>query len=312
MRTRIVVMGLILAGLSAFGAGTASAQSRTWVSGVGDDNNDCSRTTPCKTWAGALAKTAVGGEIDALDPGGFGSVTITSAITLDGGAGVASVLASGTNGITISAGASDVVTLRNLSFNGVGAGLSGIRFQSGAALHVEHCVIMNFTQSGIDFAPSGASRLTAVDTIATNNAVNGIRVDPQSGGSAKVLLARVTLSNNGGGFRADSTASGAGAINATVTDSETSSNTNSGVNAVSGATGAVVVILNQVASVNNGSFGIQSNQTGASAGVFVGFSTITGNNIAGNPLGGGTIASYGNNEINGNTNNGTFSTIAPE
>src|ERR1700737_4617221 len=95
--------------------GTAYAQaSRTWVSGVGDDANPCSRTAPCKTWAGAISKTAVGGEIDALDPGGFGAVTITKAITLDGGGGqVASTLVSSVNGFLISATATDVVTIKN-------------------------------------------------------------------------------------------------------------------------------------------------------------------------------------------------------
>jgi len=98
---------------------TSAAQaqaSRTWVSGVGDDANPCSRTAPCKTFAGAISKTAPGGEIDALDPGGFGAVTITKAITIDGGGGqVASVLVSGTNGIIVNAtGPTDVVTLRNL------------------------------------------------------------------------------------------------------------------------------------------------------------------------------------------------------
>ena len=100
--------------------GTAfmSAQaSRTWVSGVGDDANPCSRTAPCKTFAGAISKTAAGGEIDALDPAGYGAVTITKAITIDGGGGqVASVLVSGTNGIVVQAGVSDTVILRNLSF----------------------------------------------------------------------------------------------------------------------------------------------------------------------------------------------------
>src|SRR6478672_1390070 len=93
-------------------AGLAGAQaSRTWVSGVGDDANPCSRTAPCKTFAGAISKTAAGGEIDALDPAGYGAVTITKAITIDGGGGqVASVLVSGTNGIVVSANAStDVV-----------------------------------------------------------------------------------------------------------------------------------------------------------------------------------------------------------
>src|SRR5499427_5429271 len=121
----------------------AQAQApRTWVSGVGDDANPCSRTAPCKTFAGAISKTLAGGEIDALDPGGFGAVTITKAITIDGGGGqVASVLVSGTNGIVIQAGPNDVVTLRNLRVNGIGTGINGIRFLSGRALHIQSCYI---------------------------------------------------------------------------------------------------------------------------------------------------------------------------
>jgi len=119
------------------------------VSGVGDDANPCSRTAPCKTFAGAISKTAAGGEIDALDPGGYGAVTITKAITIDGGGGqVASILASaGANGINVQAGATDVVTLRNLRINGVegtpsGGGLNGIRYLSGGGLHVEDCYFL--------------------------------------------------------------------------------------------------------------------------------------------------------------------------
>jgi hypothetical protein len=93
---------------------------------VGDDANPCSRTAPCKTFAGASSKTAPGGEIDALDPGGFGAVTITKAITIDSGGGqVASVLVAGTNGIVVQAGTNDVVTLRNLRINGIGSGING-------------------------------------------------------------------------------------------------------------------------------------------------------------------------------------------
>jgi len=137
----------------------AQAQAtRTWVSGVGDDANPCSRTAPCKTFAGAISKTSAGGEIDALDPGGFGALTITKAITIDGGGGqVASVLVAGTNGITVAAGATDVVILRNLGINGLGPGsgsLDGIHYQSGAALHVENCHIFGFTDNGINVSPA--------------------------------------------------------------------------------------------------------------------------------------------------------------
>src|SRR5437870_9477804 len=120
-------------------AGGAQAQAtRTWVSGVGDDVNPCSRTAPCKTFAGAISKTAAGGEIDALDPGGFGSVTITKAITIDGGGGqVAGILGAATNGINVAAGAADIVTLRNIQLNGAGTGLIGISYTSGLGLIVE-------------------------------------------------------------------------------------------------------------------------------------------------------------------------------
>src|ERR1700686_5879635 len=106
-------------------SGSAQAQaSRTWVSGVGDDANPCSRTAPCKTFAGAISKTAPGGEIDALDPGGFGALTITKSITIDGGGGqVASVLVAGTNGIVVAAASNDIVIIRNVRFDGLrGAG----------------------------------------------------------------------------------------------------------------------------------------------------------------------------------------------
>src|ERR1700752_2558578 len=105
-------VGLLLPFLA---SAPAHAQAtRTWVSGVGDDANPCSRTAPCKTFPGAISKTAPGGEIDSLDPGGFGTITITKAITLYGDGAQGSILGSGVNGINISAGATDVVILRNL------------------------------------------------------------------------------------------------------------------------------------------------------------------------------------------------------
>src|SRR5207245_10736465 len=112
-----------------FFAGTAHAQAtRTWVSGVGDDANPCSRTAPCKTFAGGISKTAPGGVIDALDPGGFGAVTITKSITIEGTGGLASILVSGTNALVIAAAAGDDVVLRDILFEGLGTGLNGIRF----------------------------------------------------------------------------------------------------------------------------------------------------------------------------------------
>jgi hypothetical protein len=158
-------------------AGLAGAQaSRTWVSGVGDDANPCSRTAPCKTFAGAISKTAAGGEIDALDPAGYGAVTITKAITIDGGGGqVASVLVSGTNGIVVSAGPSDNVILRNLRINGIGTGINGIRWLAGKSLAVENCDIFGFTNNGIDIAKSDGGKAYVIDTRVRNNGVTGLQ-----------------------------------------------------------------------------------------------------------------------------------------
>src|SRR5687768_10931364 len=120
----------------------ANAQAtRTWVSGVGDDANPCSRTAPCKTFAGAISKTAAGGEIDVLDPGSFGAVTITKALTISGDGTLAAVLGTGVSPIIVNAGVNDVVYIRNLSINGAGTGLNGIRWIAGKALHVENCNI---------------------------------------------------------------------------------------------------------------------------------------------------------------------------
>src|ERR1700689_779274 len=103
--------------------------TRTWISGVGDDGNPCSRTAPCKTFAGAISKTATGGEIDVLDPGGFGAVTITKPITIDGNPGaIGGLLVSGTNGSTINSNPTPgAVILRNLDINGIGTGINGVQ-----------------------------------------------------------------------------------------------------------------------------------------------------------------------------------------
>src|SRR5947209_20477973 len=120
----------LLALTLAFTSFAHAQATRTWVSGVGDDANPCSRTAPCKTFAGAILKTADGGEIDCIDPGGFGTVTITKSITIDGNGTFAAILAAGTNGVNVNdsnSGAPNtkVVQLRNLSINGAGSGLLG-------------------------------------------------------------------------------------------------------------------------------------------------------------------------------------------
>src|SRR5688500_11484454 len=153
MRNRALQLLLGVALASCLHVSTADAQAtRTWVSGVGDDVNPCSRTAPCKTFAGAISKTAVGGEINCLDPGGFGAVTITKSITLDCTGTMGSTLNSGTNGIVINdslsltPNAAEVI-IRGMAINGAGTtpGLNGIRFLSGRSLVVEDVIVQNET-----------------------------------------------------------------------------------------------------------------------------------------------------------------------
>jgi hypothetical protein len=243
-----------------FASTIMSAQaSRTWVSGVGDDANPCSRTAPCKTFAGAISKTAAGGEIDALDPAGYGAVTITKAITIDGGGGqVASVLVSGTNGIVVQAGPSDVVILRNLRINGIGTGINGIRFLSGKDLNVENCFIFGFTTNGIDIALNQATAASAhiINTVLKNNGQVGIRatnaVTPpvqvgitnsfvildtigiESAQHSRVVVNQSVIQNAAqDGIKGDDTSTFDSQI--TVTNSESSYNAN-GINAAFGST----------------------------------------------------------------------------
>lgn len=280
--------------------------TRTWVSGVGDDVNPCSRTAPCKTLAGAISKTAAGGEINAIDPGGFGAVTITKAITIDLTSTEGGVLAGG-NGVVVNAAPTDVVVLRGLDIFGVNPPTNGIRFIAGGALHVQNCRIKRFNaanSNGISFAPSGASELYVSDTQISENGNGitgaGIQIQPTGTGSAKVVLNRVQVNNNIVGIRADGNASGA--INVSISDSETSGNEFHGIVALSSGP-SVQFLVDGTTSSHNPGQGIRA-AGNANAIIRIGNSNITGNGIGTVAESGGQILSYGNNRINGNTNDG--------
>jgi len=280
--------------------------SRTWVSGTGDDVNPCSRTAPCKTFAGAISKTAPGGEIDALDPAGYGAVTITKAITIDGGGGqVASVLVAGTNGIVVQAGASDVIILRNLRINGISGsgngGINGIRFLAGAALIVEKVDIFGFTTNGIDLEPANTAKAFISETYVQNCGPTagsaGIFAKPSAGTQLNLVVDRVNVQDCANGFIADGTT---GSIAANVRFSNMSGNAGFGIRATSTASAASVVVDSSVAA-NNGT-GLNAN--GAQAFLRVGGSSITGN-ATGVSNTGGTLQSFKDNRIVGNGADGT-------
>jgi hypothetical protein len=282
-------------------AGVAHAQAtRTWVSGVGDDANPCSRTAPCKTWAGAIAKTAAGGEIDALDPGGFGALTITKAITLDGGGGqVASTLVAGTNGIVVAAGQGDAVIIRNIRLDGLGVpgtvvqpGLAGIDVVSAGAVHVEHCSIFGFSNNGISFTPSSLGSLYVSDTTITESGGAGIYIT-----NGHAAIERVVSSGNQSGVIA------AASSNVTVSRSIVSGNIMGFAAAYSAA--SVMEINDSVASHNQ--WGVVAGQGGTA---YLNNASVTDSTISGLLNDGSSfIVSFGNNHLAGNAMNGAFTSM---
>jgi hypothetical protein len=193
-RLRTMALGAAVVMMTATAA--QAQATRTWVSGVGADENPCSRTAPCKTFAGAISKTATGGFIDVLDPGGFGAVTITKSITIDGSGGsIAGVLAAGTNGIIVNSGTA-IVHLRNLSIESplpgqVSQGLNGVEVAAAAEVHIDHCVIGSFSNSAVNFHPT-TGFLFVSDTLIYNNAANGIVVQ-----KGRALVENLHANKNG-------------------------------------------------------------------------------------------------------------------
>ena len=300
--------------IAVLSATSASAQAtRTWVSGVGDDVNPCSRTAPCKTFAGAISKTAAGGEINCLDPGGFGAVTINKAMTINCLYTEGGVLAGG-NGIVVNAAATDVVFLRGLDIFGVNPPSNGIRFIAGAALHVEDCTIRRFNAAnsfGISFQPAGASQLFLTNvTVASNGngaTGGGILVQPTgAGGSAKVMMNNVRIQNNANnGLRVDANGNTnlTDGITVTVRDSEMSGNTYGIASIQPANTNPISIMVVDSTIAYNTSTGIITN---GPLFVRVGNTTITGNTTGITAVGGSTVASYGNNRLIGNPTNGAF------
>jgi len=247
-----------------FSVAAQAQATRTWVSGLGDDVNPCSRTAPCKTFAGAISKTATGGEIDALDPAGYGTLTITKAITVDGGTGTgwASTLFSLTNGFVINITTNlttDRVILRNLSINGAGStiGVDGVRFVDGTELTLENVSIFNYSGDGVEVNQSQACRVNMRNVTFSHGGIGikssgtaasvsmnlqDVRINSMSSHGIQAINNTIIFGKNvhafnngvgtgifGDGFRADGT-SGSSIINCTGCSSN--ANTANGFNAL--------------------------------------------------------------------------------
>jgi hypothetical protein len=267
----------------------ASAQAtRTWVSGVGDDANPCSRTAPCKTLAGAISKTATNGEINAIDAGGFGAVTITKSITIDFSNILGGVLVSGTNAVIIN-GTETKVTLRGLDIDGLTTGLNGVKIISAETVSIENCAIYGFNR-GISDERASDGQLSVSNTIIRNNNTENVFIGA-SNSEVKAIFSNTELKNGGGiGLTARY---GSQVI---IRNSFVTGNGDTGVIAQDSAE---VEIIDSVISQNQ--FGVTTLSSGSK--IRLSGDTVTMNK-EGLSVVGGAIVSYGNNKISGNQSDG--------
>jgi len=293
---------LLLAGLLALGvpAAPAYAQSaRTFVSSGGNDSNDCSRFSPCRTFQVAHDKTFDQGEVSVLDTGGYGALTITKSISIVSEVGEASILVSGgATGITINAGPAAYVNLRGITIQGIGFGSSdGLVFQSGFALTMENCVVRNHTHHGITFTPpnAGTYNLAISNTLVADNGGIGIFVLPK--GSSGSFIVRAALSrvesyhNSNTGLWVDGSNTATNTIRVTAADSVFANNLTFGVAAEGFFETDVALVRSVVA--NNGT-GLVA---GFTATLSIGQSAVTGNTKTWDRQGSAVIQSFGDNYI---------------
>jgi hypothetical protein len=272
--------------------GALAQATRTWVSGVGDDANPCSRTAPCKTFAGAISKTAVNGIINVLDPGGFGAVTITKNITIDGSGGsIAGVLGAGTNGININAAGIRVI-LRNLDIEGGGSGFIGVNMVQGTSLTIENCRIYGFqsgSATGLRVSLTGSADVVVRDSNISDSAT-GVQLETTSG-TLTATLDNVRIDNTS--VFALQTAN-VGQVQATIRRSTLSNNALNAVQA--SGPGSVINIVDSLLSFNDGT-SVRAAYPGSRI-------RISGNTIVYGGTGlaiasGGAIESDGTNRISG-------------
>jgi hypothetical protein len=310
--------GICLAVVPGLAPSAQAQATRTWVSGVGDDANPCSRTAPCKTFAGAISKTAANGEINIIDAGAFGIVTITKSITINGEGFEAGVLGSAANGITINAGPNDVVVLRGLDIDGSGGtsgafGLNGIRILAAGAVHIQKCLIRNFKGAspngfGILVAPGAAIKVYVSDTVITNNGLagnpptgGGIGLQTTAGGIATLVAHRVQVEDNANGIIVSSSAGNT--MRAVVSDSVVAGSLGTGLGVIIPAGGPGSNMFVDQTTVVGNALGITAS---GSALVLVSNTNITVNGTGVSTANGGIVDSYGNNRLNNNAPDGSF------
>jgi hypothetical protein len=282
-------------------AAPALAQrDRVFVASYGSDSNPCTFGSPCKTFQNAISVVAEGGEITAIDSAGFGTITISHAVTITSPNGVeAGIAAPAMNGaaITINAASSDIINLNGLTLDGAKiSGSTGIQFNTGYRLNIRDSVIRNFATEGIYFAPgnSGTVQLSVSNTLVSDNGADAISIVPSGSGPMFGVLDHVNVENNGGnGLTISSEITN---IEVTVTDSVIEMNQDDGIYGSQANPNIVTVTVKNSTIANNNGFGLHAN----SATIRVTRSTITGNAGGWEAQINGVIQSYDDNNIDGN------------
>jgi hypothetical protein len=300
----LVTMNSLESVTAMFSSSGGGPSSQTFVSAtLGSDSNPCTRTSPCLTFAAALAQTTAGGEIGVLDPGDFGPVTITRAISIfNDTVGVAGTISSsGTSGIVVSAGANDLVKLRGLIFDGLNSSVSGIQINSALRVTIQNCVIQEFGPSaaGINVTPSNSMTLKIQDSTIINNNNIGVNIKPSGGATVYASIDRTRIDNNAGdGVHADGT--GGGSVLLALSDSSMSVNVGNGLVVLSGPGNAKATAIRDSFGTNGGA-GIKADQSGGGSAAATVGSSMFADDLGGaiSLVGGGTVYTLSNNELSG-------------
>jgi hypothetical protein len=294
---RTLIAAALLA-IAALQASPAMAQ-RAFVAAQGSDANPCTFAAPCRTFQHAHDTVAAGGEIDVLDPAGYGQLTITKSLSIQGHGFAAVGVAFEGTGIVVNAAATDVIHLNGLLIEGNGAGSIGITFLAGKSLIVENSVVHNLTGAGIQLNTGHSSSLFVLNTVVANIGNTGIQVAAAGNpGETFVLsLRNVGVYNTIYGVYVVGGASGLGSVNASISNSEIAGSTTIGVVSQTSNGVPVVVTVKDSAILDNAT---GCTAVGATAVLRLAQSTLTGNAVSWSVVNSGVLRSYGDNYIDGN------------
>jgi hypothetical protein len=304
-RTTFIAAALALAVTLPAMPAQATGAARTFVSAAGSDSNNCINVaTPCRHLAAAYAATGPNGEIYVLDPANYGSLTITGPVSIEGHGWASIAPVANSAAIIIAANPGDKVNIIGVVLDGTAlANTTGILFESGGTLSVRDSVIRNFSDDGIDFAPSSSNpvQLFVSNTVISDNGSTGFYISPAGSGTTTGAIDHVQIENNAGDGLAVITSTET--INMTVSDSVSANNGDDGITADSFGGTTVQVMVRNCTIANNAAYGLIANGTGATGRVTR--STITGNAIAWSAVASGVVSSYADNNIDGNSSGDT-------